>query len=1175
MTPEIELRQVLDGVRARWRATAVLSALARGVAASAAILLVTLIIERLWQPSAGPLLVLAAVAVVAILGVPLLALWPVRRRPADRHVARLIEERCPQLEDRIASAAQFSAEPTGSLLHDLLISDATSKLREIEPDAVVSRSAVKRSALQAGAALGALAVILGVGGGSTRRVLHAVSLYAFPHTVTLEVEPGDVRIVAGEPLRIVARFDQGPNGTAGVVPTLTIADGGGLRETEMDTAEGEFALELPAVGAGFSYRVAAGAVESPEYDVTVVHPPTIDRIDVRYRYPSFSGLDPRVETDGGDIYAPAGTDVTLEVHTSKPIRAGALVMDEGPRIDMTPGDDAEGRVVEVDFRVDRDGSYRVSLSDRDDLTSPGDTEYFIRVMDDRPPTVRVLRPAGDRQVTPLEEVTIEARADDDYGVEALELVVSVRGGEELVVPLPVPATARSITGAHTIYGEDLGLQPGDFVTYYAQARDVSRGKRSTEARSDIFFLEVTPFDAEFAAAQSQSMMGAGGRSLDDLATAQKQIIVATWKLDRRAATAGRSVEDIQSIGRAQGELRVRVEQAAQRTAEGLPRQPGRRLRRGEDTAPRDAPPLEKAATAMAGAQAALEATDTSGALPHEMEALNQLLKAQADVREQQVARQQSSGAGGGGGNRSNQDLSALFDRELRRQQETNYETRDTAATPETAPGSEALDRVRELARRQDELSRQQRELARERAGLDPEEIKRRLERLTREQSELRQRAQELARRMSESRSESGGQRSEGGDRTSAQAGLEAASDEMRSATSGLRRQDLEEAGSRSARAADRLRELERELLEQMPEERRRAMGEMQREAQQLAEGQRRVAAETQRLDGERVAEATARRLAGEQEDLAARVEQLRRGLGELISTEGPAAERSEVGQAAEELERSDVESRLRESAAAFRELAEASGTPTAPGGDDRLERLVEREERLADDLARVVESMAYAGADDQSPSRRLSEQLARAQELRSELDALQRELDDRMPGRRGDDEPANSGREGQEPGRGESGSPRDGSSPPADPAGGERGGPDDEGAPGAQGLGGQGGDVEVTRLREEYAQRLREAQALVDEIRRDNPGLGGTPEEHRYSRSAPGIEAFKQDRSDWSVLRREVGLALELAEGALSERLSELEARDRLNAGAHERLPDHYESLVDRYYQSLANTNKH
>ena len=52
------------------------------------------------------------------------------------------------------------------------------------------------------------------------------------------------------------------------------------------------------------------------------------------------------------------------------------------------------------------------------------------------------------------------------------------------------------------------------ITYYARARDVARGKQSSETRSDMFFLEVKPFNEEFVAAQSQAMGGGGAGHAD-------------------------------------------------------------------------------------------------------------------------------------------------------------------------------------------------------------------------------------------------------------------------------------------------------------------------------------------------------------------------------------------------------------------------------------------------------------------------------------------------------------------------------------------------------------------------------------------------------------------------------------------------------------------------------------
>ena len=145
----------------------------------------------------------------------------------------------------------------------------------------------------------------------------------------------------------------------------------------------------------------------------------------------------------------------------------------------------------------------------------------------------------------------------------------------------------------------------------------------------------------------------------------------------------------------------------------------------------------RATVAMGSAYEQLDGLKTAGALPHEMSALNELLRAQAEVRRREIA-QQASGTGGSGSNRRQQDMSSLFDRELAKQQQTNYETpsgRETRDEPK--PADEVLDKVRDLAERQDALTGSQRDLARGRASVPEEERRRELERLTREQSELR------------------------------------------------------------------------------------------------------------------------------------------------------------------------------------------------------------------------------------------------------------------------------------------------------------------------------------------------------------------------------------------------------------------------------------------------------
>ncbi|HVS12176.1 MAG TPA: hypothetical protein VMS76_20105 [Planctomycetota bacterium] len=737
------------------------------------------------------------------------------------------------------------------------------------------------------------------------------------------------------------------------------------------------------------------------------------------------------------------------------------------------------------------------LADEDGLRSDDRTEYYIRLMDDRPPDVRILRPSADQSITPLEEVTIEARADDDYGIGRFELVYSVGGGRERAVPFH-RADAEGIlqVGSRVLAAEELGVKPGDVIAYYARAWDVGRGKRPTLAQSDIFFLEVKPFSEEFVMAESQAGGGAGaaGVQLESLIAAQKEIISATWNLERRAAN-GLSDADLQRVLEAQAELRAQAQALAGGGGRGRggARPPFQRItqaagRRGRATSD----PVGDAVAAMSRAVTELEARRMRDAIQQEMEALNGLLAAQAEVRRREIMRQSGRG-GGGGGNRSSQDLSALFDRELQRQQRTTYETRDRVQEDRGRQEQQAgaADRIRDLARRQEELSRRQRDLAASSAA--EEERQRQLERLTREQAELREQAEQLLEQM-----RGGGAGAAG----SGASGMQQASDQMRQAAGELRKDDATSAAQSGERAADQLRRLEEQLRGSGGGAGQRSAGELQVEARQIAQEQNRIASEAERLEGARGDTAGAReRLAEEKERLAGRVDELQRAAAEQGRREGASANKG-AADAASALEQQKLADRMREGA---RQMREESGAGAA-----------ESERQLARALEDVADRM---GGQASSEAGRLSEQLAEAGRTRDRLDRLEAEIRDAEA--RGKDKA------------------------------------------------GQASDLE--RLHAEYQgelERARDALGQLQEAARG--GTGATPEGQQAVTSSAGTEGFKQDRSEWASLRQGIDSAIGKQEAALSERLARALAEDRLSAGGSERVPDAYQRLIARYYESIA-----
>lgn len=1121
-----ELQAILAAVRARWQRRAVLEAWTLGAITAGAMIFVGVLAVGLIASQGVPLvLVVAAVAAIAFTSL-FFALVSSRQVPSDRQIARYIEERSGDLDEVLVTAVDRQHD--GTPITGVILRDAVRAARGIDLDRVVSRQVLRRATAGAVGGTLVLAAAMWFFAPAAGKAIDVTGAYLFPHRYAIDVQPGSIKVRAGEQVTVVARI----RGVAGaVVPTLTAGTGDAARSARMTqgaVAE-EFTITLNNITTSFPYTVTAGSASSPAFRVEVIRPVRITGIDVHYDYPRDIGLEPHAEENGGDIFAPAGTRVRLTVHADKPVASGELTIAGGRPIALTGGN----QVFNAELTVQQDGSYRVALNDVDGLRNDGDTEYFIRMLNDRPPDVRILRPAGDKQVSPLEEVVIEARADDDYGVRGLELVIKSNTGKEKVVPLgggkePVAA------GQHTVFLEDLNVKPGDVVTYHARATDVGRGRRSTESRSDIFFLEVKPYEEEFFAAESNAggMSAMQATGLEDLIAQQKDIMAATWKLDARARRGGRdarSPQDIRAVAEAQTALRDRTAEVAEQMSAQLAQQRRRLGARPGLTRPGDEP-LPRAAEAMGRAAGQLNKLNVAASLPHEEQALAELLKAAAEIRRRQVAMQQASG-GGGNGNRHQPDLSTLFDQQLRKNQQTNYETQSTTqeANNQDQQPDDPLAGIRELARRQEALARQQRELAKNQAQMTPEEVKRQLERLTRDQEELRRQADELSKQMqggSRSSQGEGGQRASGGGESQQ---MREIAEQMRGAAGDLRRQDPQQASARGAQAAEQMRGLEQRMQGSRPEERQRAMGDLELEARQIADAERRLGNEASQTAAGAAGDDARRRLAAEQERLADRAERLNEAVRQL-SRSGSNEERQSMSEAGREIGKHQVPERMRQSAQAIRGgSGEKNGTAA---------------EEIARAMDQVAQRLGDADGGRDSETARLSDQLSRSQQLRDRLSRLQRSMEElKQAGATGS--PAAAGAPGAEG--------RDGST-------------------GQQGAN-AGGRGSVERLQREVDDQLRDAQQLAEELRRQNPGIekgGTTPEQWQRSVSAPGTEGFKQDFAKWESLKKNLLVALEETESRLADQLRTRETRERLNAGRHDAVADTYRELVDRYYQSLA-----
>ncbi|HEX2464374.1 MAG TPA: DUF4175 family protein [Thermoanaerobaculia bacterium] len=746
-----ELLRAIRTTRRRWRLKILLRGLAVFLLAGLATVGVSVWALDRFHYGDVPVAVIRALVWIALMALAFRFLvLPFLRRVSDRQVALYIEEHEPKLEAELLSAVELGAESAPAArratppdpLVATLVERAIASAQTLDWGASIDRPLLRRfSALAAGSALAGIAAILL----SPAFLQHGALLLFVPwksdslaSPYGIEVLPGTVTVARGSDLEVRARL----TGFDSESVELAVRRGEGNWERwpmPADGEPGEKLFMLLDLQEASEYFVEAGGVRSVLHRIEVADLPYVDQIALEYHFPSYTGLSPQRVEEGGDIAALRGTAVRVEVTSTVPVTKGRLMIEnaEGAPQPIDLAVDAEGRLT-ASLEVQRDTFYRVELPGPDGAWVTASPDYAIEVMVDQPPVLSFAKPGRDVRAHKLEEVFTEAHVEDDYGVAKLDLVYSVNGGDEKTITLLGGGKRpKQFDGGHTFYLEELDLVDGDFISYYARASEAGPSGRAASVTSDIYFVEITPFSKNYRQAEQGGSGMQGGQMDNALSLRQRQIVAATFKLvrDRKEFGDKQYEENLTTVALMQGRLREQVETLIQRMQNRL---------RGEEEFQSIVEDLVAAIAEMKPAEEKLTAKAPNDALPPEQRALVHLQRAEARFRDVQVAFQQ--GGMPGEQQRMAEDLADLFELELDKlhnQYETVERGERQAAQQEV---DEALQRLEELARRQEQENERQRKLPAQMgmsgaAGQNQrqlieqtEELARQLERLARERS---------------------------------------------------------------------------------------------------------------------------------------------------------------------------------------------------------------------------------------------------------------------------------------------------------------------------------------------------------------------------------------------------------------------------------------------------------
>ncbi|MDB4223286.1 hypothetical protein N9850_05905, partial [Granulosicoccus sp.] len=696
--------------------------------------------------------------VVALL-VVLLLLWkPLRSLNRDKG-ASLIEGSDAAFDGRVYTFLDTRSRNTEQPFLSLLARDGLSVARRVPMRRIVSTSAIMLPLLLIAAMIAGFFAFKQFAPLPMRNAaMHIWWGWQDPTLIELraiKVSPGDIELIAGEDLDIEIDLE----GFSRDEVTLHARS----IDQEWQTTriaispDDQFRFTLFRVKEAMEYYVTAAYSQSDTHAVSVIQPARLERIDAQHEYPEWTRREPLLREDVGDVSGVKNTRIELLFVLDRELQDGTLRLGEKLlELELlSQTENASTSEYRAKFMVANDTQYQ--LFDRMlDRLVPISAEHAVIVRGDEAPEVTWIKPGRDVTASPIEEITIQVEATDDFAIESINLMYSVNAGEWQSVSLPIDEVAEYVFYLEAMGDPDenaqLGtdaseslkvpdalasvpLQPGDLISYYVRVSD-----HDSYAETDMMLVDVRPFERRFSEGQGAAGGGGGGGSANEgreISRRQKEILLATWNLQRSEEAAGGTLLGQEDNARFLAELQVTLAEQARTLAD---RSEARDLVQQGEKIRQFVNYLREAAEQMGPSATALSELAFSDAIQPQQKALQLLQRAEALFADIRMTQQEGQG---GGGQQAGQDMAEMFDLEMDLER-NQYEQPDRGGS--SAGGGQELDdifnQLEELARRQEilaEAAQQRNQLTREEKW-QQQQLSRELEELQRDLEELQEQA---------------------------------------------------------------------------------------------------------------------------------------------------------------------------------------------------------------------------------------------------------------------------------------------------------------------------------------------------------------------------------------------------------------------------------------------------
>ncbi|TWU54879.1 hypothetical protein Poly51_36010 [Rubripirellula tenax] len=435
-----------------------------------------------WLSQSTRIAISTTALLITIVSFASVTLWVLRQRRQFVELAAQADGAAPMLEERLQTIVSLNSSdrivPDRQMMHRVLL-ETQSLYDQVDPAEFVERHSF-RIPLATIAVCGVL--LLGLLVTQTRSTAVLLSRFVWPSTkltrTVVDSDFANVVIGVDEPWQFAAEVSGDPVESALLEQRLNASEIVQRTLSLVGANENELRYQIPRVKDSFDYRLTAGDFRSDWMNVKVAKRPRIVHKEVRIISPAYINRPENVLTKiPRSITVVKGSQVILALQVEGEVeRAEWILQPEQGLRSMFPTDD---QWYQCTLSIEDSVSMTPHLVEPNGLENIDTFELSIKAVEDVAPTVRITKPSPDAAVRPDDKVRIEFEAQDDFGIERAELIVTKTNRETgettLLQSIPISMNDKRgnkrLTAGADLNLSELGLEHGETIQYRVEVYD--------------------------------------------------------------------------------------------------------------------------------------------------------------------------------------------------------------------------------------------------------------------------------------------------------------------------------------------------------------------------------------------------------------------------------------------------------------------------------------------------------------------------------------------------------------------------------------------------------------------------------------------------------------------------------------------------------------------------------